>query len=48
VPLDYDGPAGRTVPLALVKRPASEPRPAKGSIFLNPAGPGGSGVGLRP
>jgi len=44
VPLDYDDPTAGVVRLALIKSPASGPRPAKGSIFLNPGGPGGSGV----
>ncbi|MDQ3104273.1 MAG: alpha/beta hydrolase [Actinomycetota bacterium] len=44
MPLDYDDPTAGVVRLALIKSPASGARPAKGSIFLNPGGPGGSGV----
>jgi len=44
VPLDYDQPNGVTVSLALVRLPASDPAHRIGSLFLNPGGPGGSGV----
>jgi pimeloyl-ACP methyl ester carboxylesterase len=44
VPLDYDGSAGGTVSLAIVRLPASDPAHRIGSLFLNPGGPGGSGV----
>lgn len=44
VPLDYDRPRGRRISLALARLPASEPSAKRGSIFLNPGGPGGSGV----
>ena len=44
VPLDYDRPRGRHISLALARLPASEPHAKRGSIFLNPGGPGGSGV----
>jgi pimeloyl-ACP methyl ester carboxylesterase len=46
VPLDYDRPRGATVSLALVKRPANQPTRRIGSLFLNPGGPGGSGVDI--
>ena len=46
VPLDYDHPRARMVELALAKRPASNPARRIGSIFLNPGGPGGSGVDM--
>lgn len=44
VPLDYDDPRGRTVELALAKVPASDPDRRIGTVFINPGGPGGSGV----
>jgi pimeloyl-ACP methyl ester carboxylesterase len=42
VPLDHDRPAGPTVAIALTRRPATGQR--RGAIFVNPGGPGGSGV----
>ncbi|RJK95442.1 alpha/beta hydrolase [Vallicoccus soli] len=44
VPLDYDRPRGRTIALALAKVPATQPARRIGTLFLNPGGPGGSGV----
>ena len=44
VPLDYDHPAGASISLALVRLPAGDPAARIGSLFLNPGGPGGSGV----
>ncbi|ERH21746.1 hypothetical protein HMPREF1979_03028, partial [Actinomyces johnsonii F0542] len=44
VPLDYDHPDGRTITIALKKLPASDGNAEHGSLFLNPGGPGGSGV----
>ena len=44
VPLDYEHPDGRTITLALKKLPASDSDAEHGSLFLNPGGPGGSGV----
>jgi pimeloyl-ACP methyl ester carboxylesterase len=46
VPLDYDRPSGATITLALalIRLPASGPGRRIGSIFLNPGGPGTSGV----
>lgn len=46
VPLDYDRPRGATTEVALARIPASDPARRIGSLFLNPGGPGGSGVGL--
>ena len=46
VPLDYDRPRGRTTRLALAKVPASDPARRIGTVFINPGGPGGSGVDL--
>lgn len=44
VPLDYDQPQGPTISLALVRVPAGDPARRIGSLFVNPGGPGGSGV----
>ncbi len=46
VPLDYNHPNGRQVTLALAKVPATAPSKKIGTLFLNPGGPGGSGVDL--
>lgn len=44
VPLDYDQPQGPKISLALIRLPAGDPGERIGSLFLNPGGPGGSGV----
>lgn len=44
VPLDYRQPNGATISIALVRLPATDPQRRIGSLFLNPGGPGGSGV----
>ncbi len=44
VPLDYDHPRGRSAQIALIKRPAIDQARRIGSLFLNPGGPGGSGI----
>jgi pimeloyl-ACP methyl ester carboxylesterase len=44
VPLDYDDVAGPTTELALKRRPTEDKAGRIGSLFLNPGGPGGSGV----
>jgi len=46
VPLDYDRPRGKTIPIALARVPASNPANRIGTVFVNPGGPGGSGVGM--
>ncbi len=43
VPLDYQDPDGQAITLALARKPATE-SPRLGSLFINPGGPGGSGV----
>ena len=43
VPLDYDDPAGGRIQISLVRLPALDEDPI-GSLFVNPGGPGGSGV----
>jgi pimeloyl-ACP methyl ester carboxylesterase len=44
VPLDYDNPRGATTTIALARKPATDKANRIGSLFLNPGGPGGSGV----
>ena len=44
VPLDYQRPSGRTIPLALIRRQVADPAQRKGTLFLQPGGPGSSGV----
>ncbi len=46
VPLDWARPAGATIDIALVRRPADDPAHRVGSLVINPGGPGGSGVGI--
>ena len=46
VPLDYDHPSDQQIAIALTRLPASDPDRRIGSLFLNPGGPGGSGVDL--
>src|SRR6188768_558513 len=42
VPIDWEDEDSESVEIALAKQPAFEE--AKGTIFINPGGPGGSGV----
>jgi pimeloyl-ACP methyl ester carboxylesterase len=44
VPLDYSHPAGHHIDVAVVRLPATDPAHREGSIFVNPGGPGISGV----
>ena len=44
VPLDYEHPDGKTITIALKKLPASDGSAEHGSLFVNPGGPGISGV----
>ena len=44
VPLDHRHPRGRTIELALVRVPATDREHRIGSVFVNPGGPGLSGV----
>ena len=46
VPLDYDSPRRKKTSIALARVPASDSADRIGSVFVNPGGPGGSGVGL--
>ena len=44
LPLDYDAPRGATVDIAVLRVKARKPAQRIGSLFVNPGGPGGSGV----
>ncbi len=44
VPLDYDTPSGGVIDIDLVRIEANDPDNKIGSLFLNPGGPGGSGI----
>lgn len=44
VPVDHAEPDGPTLDLALVRVPATDPAQRIGSLFVNPGGPGASGV----
>ena len=44
VPVDYEHPDGKTITITLKKLPASDGSAEHGSLFLNPGGPGISGV----
>lgn len=44
VPLDYSNPGEAAISIAMVRLPATDPAQRIGSLFLNPGGPGGSGV----
>ena len=44
VPLDYEHPDGQTITIALKKLPALDGDAEHGSLFLNPGGPGASGI----
>lgn len=46
VPLDYDRPRGEQIQIALARVPASDQANKIGSVFLNPGGPGASGIDL--
>jgi pimeloyl-ACP methyl ester carboxylesterase len=46
LPVDWSKPYGPTFDLALAKRPADDPAASKGPLFINPGGPGGSGVSM--
>ncbi len=46
VPLDHRDPAGATISLALVRRPADDARRRVGALLVNPGGPGVPGTYL--
>lgn len=43
-PLDYTRPEAKTVEIALIRLPATDPVRRIGSLVVNPGGPGGSGI----
>ncbi|MEO6713940.1 MAG: alpha/beta hydrolase [Mycobacteriales bacterium] len=45
VPLDYAKPGGKRIEIAMIKLPARKSKGRIGSLFLNPGGPGASGIG---
>lgn len=44
VPLDYREPQGKTITLAVIRKKAADQSKKKGTLFLQPGGPGNSGV----
>lgn len=44
VPLDYSKPQGRTIAIGLYKVPATDQANKIGTLFVDPGGPGGSGM----
>jgi pimeloyl-ACP methyl ester carboxylesterase len=48
VPMDYDSPGGKTITLALSKRPADDQEHRIGTLFFNPGGPGASAIDMMP
>ena len=44
VPMDYNNPDGKTIQVVVKKRAADGE--SRGSLFINPGGPGGSGISL--
>ncbi len=46
VPLDYDRPDGATISLSVIRKPAGDASRRIGNLFMNPGGPGGSGVDI--
>ena len=44
LPLDYDQPRKATTDVALLKLSVADPSRKLGTLFINPGGPGGSGV----
>ncbi|EKX63320.1 alpha/beta hydrolase [Streptomyces ipomoeae] len=44
VPLDYREPQGRTITLAVIRKKAADQANRKGTLFMQPGGPGNSGV----
>ncbi len=44
VPLDHTRPRGPRIGIALIRKPASDRAHRIGTLFVNPGGPGGSGV----
>ncbi|MEP7055990.1 MAG: alpha/beta hydrolase [Actinomycetota bacterium] len=45
VPLDYSKPGAKRIQISMIKLPARKTSQRIGSLFINPGGPGGSGIG---
>ncbi|MEV4945217.1 alpha/beta hydrolase [Streptomyces sp. NPDC053755] len=48
VPLDHARPTGETIPIALIRKEARDPKKRIGSLLFNFGGPGASGVDILP
>ncbi len=48
VPVNYAHPDGPTIAMAVMEKPASDPTQRIGSLFINPGGPGQSGIQILP
>jgi pimeloyl-ACP methyl ester carboxylesterase len=48
VPVDYAHPGGASLSIAVIEKPASDPRGTPGVLLFNPGGPGESGVQILP
>src|SRR5687767_4683757 len=46
VPMDYRQPNGEQITVAVSKLSAADPNQRRGSLFLNPGGPGGTGLDM--
>lgn len=46
VPLDWSDPDGEQITVAVIRHPASKPDDKIGTMFVEPGGPGDTGVGL--
>jgi pimeloyl-ACP methyl ester carboxylesterase len=46
VPVDWGNPGGKQIQLAVIRHRASKPDQRIGTMFINPGGPGETGVGL--
>lgn len=44
VPLDYKHPGGQAITIKAKRQPAGDAAKRQGSLFINPGGPGGSGI----
>lgn len=46
LPVDWSKPSGPSFELAVAKHPVTDPARRIGALFVNPGGPGGSGVDM--